>query len=163
MESYYLKNTKEIKKEKELLEKKLGVKICIKGKQITIEGPAVNEYEASIVMEALEFGFSARKSLVLLSDDMIFRRLHIRDFTRKKNLKEVKARIIGKEGKTKRTIESIADCEVKVVGNEMGIICNSSEIEEVTTAVTNLIRGTKASNVYGFLEKMNKERKKYND
>jgi ribosomal RNA assembly protein len=78
-------------------------------------------------------------------------------------MKEVRGRIIGKEGKTKRTIESIADCEVKIMENEMAVICHTNDIEEVTTAMTNLIRGTKASNIYGFLEKMNKEKKKYND
>jgi ribosomal RNA assembly protein len=111
----------------------------------------------------MQFGFSAKKALTLLNDDITFRKIPIKNFTRRKNLKEVRGRIIGKEGKTKRTIENIADCEVIVNGNEVGVICTADEVEETTTAITNLIRGTKEANIYGFLERMNKEKKKYND
>jgi len=163
MENFYFRNTKEIRNEKEALEKKLKIAIKIKGKQVSIEGPAVNEYEASMIIKAMEFGFSARKALLLQNENMIFRKISIKDFTRKKNLKEVRGRIIGKEGKTKRTIENISDCDIEVYDNELGVICQAEEIEEVTTAITNLIRGTKQANVYSFLEKMNKEKKKYND
>jgi ribosomal RNA assembly protein len=162
METYIFENTREIRKERENLSSKLNVNINVKGKNVTIDGPAVKEYEASLVMEAMQAGFSAKKALDLLNEEFIFRKLKIKDYTRKKNLKEVRGRIIGKQGKTKRTIENIANCEVIVKENELSFICPAGEVEEVTTGIINLIRGTKQSNIYSFLEKMNRERKKHN-
>lgn len=163
MEQYYFKKIRELIKEKSALEKKLNVIITINGKLVKIEGSAIDEYQAGLVIEAMQFGFSAKKALLLLNEDIIFRVIPIKMFTRRKNLKEVRGRIIGKDGKTKRTIENIAECEVEINGNEVGIICSADELEETTTAITNLIRGTKEANVYGFLEKMNANKKKLNN
>lgn len=163
MEELYFKKVRELVKEKNYLENKLKVKITIKGKQVRIEGGAVDEYEASLVLGAMQFGFSAKNALLLLDEQFVFRKIPIKNFTRRKELKEVRARIIGKEGKTKRTIENIASSEVVIDGNEIGIICPADEIEEATTAITNLIRGTKEANVYSFLERMNADKKNFPD
>jgi ribosomal RNA assembly protein len=160
METLFVERTTEIKREKELLESELKVRIEIQGRKITIEGPALNEYEAKIILEAIGFGFSAKTALMLKEETFIFRIIKIKDVTRKKNIELVKSRIIGTYGKTKSTIESIADCKIVVQGNSVGIIGSAEEIEEATTAINNLIRGSKQSNVYKFLEKMNRERKK---
>ena len=77
-------------------------------------------------------------------------------------MSEVRGRIIGREGKTKRTIEEISGCDLYINEdiNQIGIIGNAESIEEATTALTNLIKGSKHANVYRFLEKINTERKK---
>src|SRR5262245_42623658 len=111
MEEYYFSKVRELNKEKTELEKRLKIKISVKGKSVRIEGEALDEYEAARVFEAMEFGFSSKRALTLLSEDIVFRKIPIKNFTRRKNLKEVRGRIIGKEGKTKRTIENIASCE----------------------------------------------------
>lgn len=164
MESFYFEKINNLKKEKSALEQKLKVKIAILGKKVTIEGSPINEYGASIIIEAMQFGFSAKKAMALLNDDIIFRKIPIKDFTRRKNLKEVRGRVIGKEGKTKNTIEEISGCDIIINDNNtIGIIGEARKIEEATTALQNLIKGSKQANVYRFLERMNKEKKKYND
>lgn len=165
METLYFKHVKELQNEKEILEKKLGITIEITRKLVKFEGPAVNEYEAKFVLEAMQFGFSAKQAVQLLEEDIIFRKIPIKNFTRRKNLREVRARLIGKEGKTKRTIENIASCEIIINDDEnsIGIICTADELDNATTAITNLIRGTKEANVYGYLERMNAEKKKYRE
>ena len=160
MEILFVERTTEIRREKELLQSELGVKIEIQGRKVSYEGPAMNEYQARIILEAIGFGFSAKTALLLKEESYIFRIIRIKTITRKTNLKEVKGRIIGTFGKTKNTIESIADCKIVVQGNSVGIIGAAEEIEEATTAINNLIRGSKQANVYKFLEKMNRERKK---
>jgi len=161
METLYFKKITELKREKMLLEKALGVNITLVGKKASILGEPLAEYESLIVLEAMQFGFSAKKSLSLLDDNFIFRKIPIKRFTRRKNLKEVRARIIGKEGKTKHTIEQISNCDIVIneYENEIGLIGQADEIEEATTALTNLIRGTKQANVYRFLEKINAKKK----
>lgn len=161
METLFVTKTIELKRTKEELERTLKVKIEIKGKQVTIDGEAVDEFEAAQVIEAIGFGFSTKKALLLKDPSYVFRRISIKNFTRRKNLEDVRARIIGKEGKTKKTIEDIAGVYLELNNNEVGLIGPAEDIEQETAALTNLIRGTKQANVYQKLEKINAEKKKH--
>lgn len=160
METYYIKNIKQVKEDKKELEKKLNVKINIVGRKLTFEGEALDEYVASQVFEAIEFGFSPKKALVLIEPDMSFRKVNMKQIS-DRTLKDIKSRIIGSEGKTKRTIEHISGCEVVVGENTVGIIGHSSSIEAATTSIKNVIRGTKQANAYRYLERLNTEAKKF--
>ena len=162
MESFYFNRIKELKKEIDELERKLQVVITITGKKVEIEGSAVNEYEAGIILEAMQFGFSSKKALLLLNDDIIFKKVPIRSFTRRKDMKEVRGRVIGKQGKTKSTLEEISGCDILVneEQNQIGIIGSALEMDEATAAIEKLIRGSKQANVYRYLERMNAEKKK---
>ena len=162
METLFVERTTEIRREKELLEKELGVKISLQSNKVTIEGPALKEYEARMILEATGFGFSAKIALMLKDDNFIFRIIKIKQVTRKTNMENIRSRLIGTFGKTKKTIEAIADCKIVIRDNSIGIIGAAEEIEEATTAINNLIRGSKQANVYKFLEKMNRARKNLN-
>lgn len=159
MEEIYFEKTSELKRNLTELQKKLKVEIKLQGKKAVAVGDSIDEYEASLVLEAISFGFSAKKSLLLKDPEMIFRKLQIKNFTKRKNLKEVRARIIGTKGKTKKTIEEISGCYLILKDNELGIIASVETIEEATLAITNLIKGTKQSNVYRYLERTNKIKK----
>ena len=161
METIYIEKTLELKKNLALLEKSLNVSIKLKGKQAVISGNEIEEYEALLVLEAISFGFSAKKALLLKNPEFQFRKIKIKDFTRKKNLKEVRARIIGTKGKTLRTIENVSNAYLNLneKHNEIGIITHAEYMDETLTALQNLTRGTKQSNVYYYLEKMNKTKK----
>lgn len=161
METLIFEKMAEIKREKRELEKQLGIKITIQGKKVSIEGTPVEEYEALNVLEAIREGFSAQTALSLLDVGNIFRKIHIKDFTRRKKLKDVRGRIIGKEGKTKRTLEDLTGASIVVRDNNVSIIGTAESIEHIVTAVKNIIRGTKQANAYRFLERMNAEKKKY--
>lgn len=159
METLYFNKLTELKKEFKNLEKKLKVKMFLKGKVLTIEGEAIDEYSALKVLKAMQFGFSAKKSLLLLEPDMEFIKLHIRNFTRRKNLYDVRARIIGKEGKTKRTIENVSNCLVILNGNELGILGPTENMDSAITGLKNLIKGSKEGNVYAYMEKRNAQKR----
>lgn len=159
MDTIYFKNIRKLKENQKIIENRLKIKLIIHGKQVTLEGQPINEYEAQQILEAFDFGFELKDALQLTNENFIFRKLNIKDFTRRKDLNEVRGRIIGKEGKTKRTIENISDVAVVVHEKEIGIIGYADSIEEATQGITNLIRGSKQGNVYGFLERMNTARK----
>lgn len=159
MEIIFVPLVEEAKKEKAFLEKKLKVKITFNGKKVILEGNSLDEYEAKIVFEAIAFGYDSRTAVLLKDEEFAFRRMSIRDFTRRKDLEVVKARVIGTQGRTKKTLENLADCKIIVRENEVGIIASAEEIEYVLTALSNLIRGSKQSNVYKFLERINTQKK----
>ncbi|MEK6844503.1 MAG: hypothetical protein AABX83_03710 [Nanoarchaeota archaeon] len=147
----------ELKRTKNELERKLNVKIILNGRTVTIKGDSLDEYEASLVLDAMNFGFSARRALLLKEESKIFRILNIKRFTKKRDLKTVRARIIGKKGKTKETIENITGAHLVIKDNEIGIIASADTIEDIVTALIALIKGTKQSNTYHYLEKLNKK------
>ncbi len=155
METIYFEKANEAKKNLALLEKKLNVKIKFEGKKANIEGEAIDEYEAMKILEAIAFGFPAKKALLLMNENYMFTKINIKKFTRRKNLEDVRARVIGSEGKTKRTIENLSGCEMIIRDNEVGILGPVDEIEHAVTAVGNVARGTKQANVYAYLERMN--------
>lgn len=159
MKEIFLEKTTEIKKNLKKLQERLNVKLFLKGKKLAISGAALKEYDAERVIDAINFGFSAEKALALKEEDIVFRKIHIRDFTRRPNLKDVKARLIGTKGKTKKTIEEISDTEIIIQGNEIGIIGSAESIENAVTAITNIIKGSKQTNVYKYLEKANTRNK----
>ena len=159
METIPFTKANEIKKHKRKLETALEVTIKIQGNQAIIEGEGMKEYEASLVLQAMGFGFSMDKALQLKNQDMIFRILPIKSLTRRKNLEEVRGRLIGTHGKTKDTIEKIADCDILLNRNEVGLIAHATNMEEATAALTNLIKGSKQTNVYRYLESANRKRK----
>jgi len=138
----------------------LKVKITIKNNEVSIEGESVDKYEASIVLEAVEFGFPVETSLLLKDPEFILTKMVIKDFTNRKDSSVVKGRLIGTHGKTKNTIEKISDCKIIIKDNEVGVIGHAEDIGYATTAIANLIKGSKQSNVYNYLERINKEKKK---
>lgn len=155
METIFVGKINEVKKSKLELEKKLNVKITIVGNKINLVGDAVGEFEAIKVFDAIQFGFPAKKALLLNQEDFVFRKIHIRDYT-KRNLRDIQARLIGTRGKTKRTISEITGCEILIKEGEVGIIGYFEDVENTSTALINLIKGSKQSNMYKYLEKMNK-------
>lgn len=160
MEIMYVENTRELRRELKYLEKELQVKLLLEGKKLTMEGDPLKEYEARLVIEAISFGFSARNSIILKSDEAVFRVINVKDFTRRKNLQEVKGRVIGTHGQTKNTIEDISGCSIILKENEVGVLGYAENIEYAIQGISNIIKGSKQSNVYKYLEKINRKNKK---
>lgn len=161
METRYLSNSKEFQANKHLLEQKLGITCTLQGRKVTYDAPAFKEYEAGLVFDALIFGFSVKKALMLLEPDMSFKTVHLKDHTRRKDMGEVRARMIGKEGKTKRAIENITNCDLIITDeNEVGILGHVTDVEHAVVGLINLAKGTKEGNVYAYLERMNAETKR---
>lgn len=140
-------------KNKKRLEGMLNVKISINGKEITVSGTAEDEYFAEKVISALEFGFPFTVALSLRTDENMFEVIHIKDHTHKKDLTEVRARIIGTKGKTLRALTELTKCHFELNGNFIGIVGEPELMRNAQEAAISIIRGAKQGNVYAFLEK----------
>ncbi len=162
MEKIFLEKPAEAKKEKRFLEKQLKVKISFENKFAVIEGEPVNEYEAIMVFEAINLGFSARTASLITDENFIFEKINMKDYTKRKNLDVVRGRMIGTHGKTKKTIEQISGSKIKIKDNTVAIIGPAESISNSITAITNIIRGSKQANMYRYLERINTEKRKRN-
>lgn len=161
MTQIYFTNLRRFRDVQARLEEKLQIKFVVQGKKVGFNSDdTVKAYEIEMILEALNFGFDAESALLLTDEEFQFRRLPIKSFTRRKNMEEVRGRIIGKEGKSKRTVEQISGCAVVIGDKDVGIIGSAENIDAATTGIINLIKGSKHANVYHYLEKSNSEKKK---
>ncbi|MEX2017232.1 MAG: hypothetical protein WD876_02065 [Candidatus Pacearchaeota archaeon] len=135
------------------LESELNVKLSIRGKEITIEGSPEDEYVAEKIIDALDFGFPFSTAMLIRDEEYMFETLNIKDYTRRKDVRVIKARIIGKRGATLATFSELTKCHFELKDNKIGIIGDLMHIKNAQDAMIYLIHGSKQSNVYGFLEK----------
>jgi len=142
-----------ILKNKKRLEQKLNVKITNRGKEVSITGKSTDEYTAEKVIDALNFGFPFSVAILIKEEDLIFEIINIKEHTNRQDFSRVRARIIGRRGKTLKTLCQLTKCYFELKDNNIGIIGYPEFIKNAQEAVISIIRGSKQSNVYKFLEK----------
>ena len=116
-------------KSKKKLEQILNVKITNRGKEISISGKPEDEYTAEKVIDAINFGFPFTSAILIKEQGHIFEILKIKDYTRRHDLERVRARIIGKKGKTLQTLSQLTRCDFELKDNKVGIIGDPEFIE----------------------------------
>ena len=72
----------------------------------------------------------------------------------------MKGRLIGTEGKARKTIETLTDCYISVYGKTVAIIGEVRDVSLARSAVEGLLRGAPHGNIYKWLEKRKKEVRK---
>jgi ribosomal RNA assembly protein len=155
---------------KENVEKQLSVELQIDSEtgNVTItlsptaEDPSVL-FRAKEVITAIGRGFSPdRASRLLQNDDTILLVIDLRDIVGRSqsDMKRLKGRIIGKEGKTRRIIEELTDASVSVHGHTISIIGDMDQAEAAREAIQMFIKGSQHRTVYRFLQKKRRELKK---
>jgi ribosomal RNA assembly protein len=115
------------------------------------------------VITAIGRGFSPEHAFRLMRDeDTILDVIDLRlVFGRSdSDIKRVKGRIIGMEGKTRRIIEELTDANVAIYGHTIGIIGNFDQAQVAREAIQMLINGSMHSVVYRFLNRKRRELKK---
>ena len=153
MQILEIKTAKKIEAHKNSLEKKLNVKINTSGRKVEVSGKEYNKYIAEKVFDAIDKNFSIDTTLLLLNENYVFESINIKDHTRKKDLSIVKARILGKKGRTIELLGELSECELTLNNNAVNIIGPAEKIKDATNAVITLIHGAKVSKVYAYLEK----------
>jgi len=142
-----------IVKNKKQLQKILEVKITNRGKEVKIDGSAENEYIAEKVIDAINFGFPFSAAIQIKENEFMFEILPIKDYTKRKDLERIRARIIGTKGKTLQTLCQLTKCFFEMKDNEVGIIGDPEFIQNAQNAVISIIKGSKQANVYATLER----------
>lgn len=163
MKTLLVENIERIKKAIPLIENKMKLKIDYSGKNVIIKGEELEEFLGIEIIRAIDFSFDVEDALLLLNPDFALQFINIKDFSRKKDLSEVRSRLIGKNGRAKGTIQELTGSAIAIHENRVGIISDDVHLDSVVQAVTSLIRGSKHANVFAYLEKQNAERKKFDD
>lgn len=114
---------------------------------------AVNLFSVREMIKAIGRGFNPETAQLLLKSDYTFELVSITDFAKTKNdAIRLKGRIIGAEGKSRKTIEDLTDTYISVYGKTIGIIGEASAVAFARRAVESLLSGSPHSSVYTWLE-----------
>jgi ribosomal RNA assembly protein len=120
-------------------------------------------FRAKDVVTAIGRGFSPEHAFRLLrNEDDIFDFIDFRViFGRSESdIKRVKGRIIGANGKTRKLIEELTDASVVVYGHTVGFIGTFEQVDVAKNAVQMLIDGSQHHTVYKYLQRKRSEFKK---
>jgi len=120
-------------------------------------------FRAKDVVTALGRGFSPEHAFRLVRDeDVLMELIDLRAAFGKSeaDLKRVKGRIIGMNGKTRTIIEELTDANVAVYGHTVGVIGTLEQVQVAREAIEMLVRGSMHSTVYRFLHRKRRELKK---
>ncbi len=110
--------------------------------------------KARDIVQAIGRGFSEDRAFRLLDDDIYLEVLDIKDFARSKaRVEQIRARVIGTRGKTRRLIEELTSVDVSVLGHTVSLLGPTFEMAIAREAVIMLLRGSEHATVYRFLER----------
>jgi len=157
-------------KTKKNIEEKLSVELQVDGETggVTatlaekVEDPSLL-FRVKDVVTAIGRGFSPEHAFRLIRDeeamlDVIDLRLIFGKS--ESDIRRVKGRIIGMNGKTRRIIEELTDTNVAIYGHTISIIGNIDQAQAAREAIQMLINGSLHSAVYRFLHRKRRELKK---
>lgn len=109
---------------------------------VEIKGEAFPEYSARNIVYAYGRGFEMDVACRLYEDNYYFSSIDLGQLiSSDKRIRQVKARIIGEEGRTKRYIEEVSCAKISVYGDTVSFIGSIEEINEAETAIRTLIEG----------------------
>ena len=123
------------------------------GGSVTIKGAELNEFLVEKIIRAIDFGFDIDDALLLLNEEFVLEFIDVKEHTRRNNLKDVRSRIIGRDGRAKRTIEKLTGSAVVISDNTIGVIVDADHLSATVQGIESLISGSKHGNVFGYLER----------
>ena len=152
------------------VEERLQVKLEIEseagGVEINLNEKATDPsvlFRAKDVVTAVGRGFSPDQAFRLIrNEDVVFDFIDLRAIFGRSDsdIRRVKSRIIGMNGKTRRTIEELTEADVVVYGHTVGFIGTFEQVDIARNAVQMIIQGSEHHSVYNFLQKKRRDIKK---
>ena len=136
---------------KQKIEKTLNVKIKFEDNLVEIKGEGIELFQAKNIVKAIGRGFSPEKAFRLFDEEEVLEIIELTGFKDNK-MKIIRSRLIGTKGKTRRAIEESSGCFISIYGKTVCIIGKYEQINIAREAIDMIIRGSKHSKVYGFLQ-----------
>ena len=125
----------------------------------TKETNPLKSLQVEEVVRAIARGFSPENAAALFADQVFLAVIDIRDYTghHESRQRQIRGRVIGEKGRTRRMIEELTGCHLAIQGNTVAIIGEAAGLDVAKRGVDMLLGGSEHSTVYGFLERKRKE------
>jgi ribosomal RNA assembly protein len=154
-------------KVKSMIEEACGVKLDIDSEygEVTVRNFAKPEdmqpFKAVEIVTAIAKGFSPQRANRLLDGENVLHMIELKEFVGKSGsaLERIKGRIIGVDGKARKTMEQLTGAYISVYGHSVAIIGNSDEIRLANEAIVMLAKGSMHKSVYSMLQEARRKTK----
>lgn len=150
---------------KKELEEQCQAKINIDSKEgdVIVRGSdSIKLFMLKDIVRAIARGFNPEIAMQLLKNDYTLEMLNIVDYVKnKEQLPRIKGRVIGKNGKSRETIELLTETRVVVYGKTVGIIGFIDDVAVSRRAIELLLEGALHKGVFKMLEQHRRQRKPY--
>ncbi|PIN69609.1 RNA-processing protein [Candidatus Woesearchaeota archaeon CG_4_10_14_0_2_um_filter_57_5] len=114
---------------------------------------AILLYTTQEVIKSVARGFNPDIAMNLYKIDYAFDLLNLSDVAKTQSgMQRLKGRVIGHEGKARKVIEELTDCNVSVYGKTISIIGPAERISIARRSIEMILGGSRHGNVYRFLE-----------
>ncbi|MEM2077789.1 MAG: KH domain-containing protein [Thermosphaera sp.] len=115
---------------------------------------ALELMKARDIVKAIAYGFSPDRAMRLLDEDQVLVVIDVRQYVGDKpnHVTRVLGRIIGEDGKARRTLEEMTGAYISVYEPYVAIIGDYETANIAKTAVEMLIQGRRHSSVYKYVE-----------
>ncbi len=135
--------------------KSLGCKIELKEENLVlINGPGYEEYNAKNVIQAFGRGFEMKVAEKLLLEDYFSKYVYLKDlFRNEAQIRRIKARVIGRNGRTKEYMQEVSGASISIYGNTIGVIGTVEQIDIAVTALNVLLKGGTHKKAYRIMER----------
>lgn len=128
--------------------------------QLEIEGEGGKDWIAEQVLRAIDYGFLPNHAFKLFDEKFFMEIIDLElILNSEKAMDRMKGRVIGTEGKSKKTIQEISGAYIAISGNKIAILGEFDDIKLAKEAVLRLLEGSPHTSVYAYLEHKNRERK----
>ncbi len=128
--------------------------------RVTIDGDPYEQLLLKNVLAAYGNGFDADSALLLMNDDYYMSVIDMSLYAKNRSrTQQLKARIIGENGKTKRYVETVSSAKISVYGEHICVIGESEAIDEAEAAIYSLLKGEKHKTAYSKMEAAHRKNK----
>jgi ribosomal RNA assembly protein len=147
------------------IEERAEVRLDIDSETGSVKVESVGDPLAALngpdIVKAIGRGFTPEDAFRLLEDDMmLFDLIDVGDIARNKNdLKRIKGRLIGEDGRTRELMEELTGASVAIYGSTFAMIGGPEQVEAAREAAEMIIEGAPHGSVYSFLERKHNEMK----
>ncbi|MBI5224656.1 RNA-processing protein [Candidatus Micrarchaeota archaeon] len=142
------------------IEKKGEVKIKLEDGQLEIEGEGGTSWIAGQVVKAIDFGFLPQIAYKLFKDDFFLEVIDLEIIlSNDKAIERLKGRIIGEQGRAKKTLQDLTGAWIAISGNKIAVLGEFENLQLAKEGVLRLLEGAPHTGVYAYLERRNSERK----
>ncbi|MBU1197606.1 KH domain-containing protein [Candidatus Micrarchaeota archaeon] len=156
--------SKELKKNDGIWQRKLEqqgrVSMSWSSDGLQLDGEPGDVWAAKQVLQAMNWGFPPQKAFKLFNDNFFIEVLNLKLLVRnEKAITRYKGRIIGVQGKAKRTIEELSGAFIAISDEDVAILGEFEDLQDAKEGILRLLEGATHSTVFAYLEKRNREKR----
>lgn len=128
---------------------------------VEIKGDAYSEFIAKNIIYAFGRGFDISTASKLINNDYYFTSIDLEQrFGSEKRITQIKARVIGREGKIKKYIETVSSAKLSIYGNTISFIGTIDDVSVAEVAVNTILDGGTHRLAYTRMETAHRKIKK---